>query len=272
MLVTKSLGSTFNEVADLYDSIRPGYPTETLDAIASSMGSAASKILEIGCGTGQITRPLADHGYSITALEPGDALSMLARRKLRSYPNVEIVETSFEAWPEQQASFDLVVSAQAFHWIEPNYGCAKAAALLKPGGAIALVWNLAVPQDTELHQAIRPLYKAYFPKSPTDVRNIALVDKAQKCKAALSRCHGFADMREYRHVWDKVYTRENYLKLLHTYSTHRTLPEPSKSDFFKAITHEIEQAGGLIHQKYETLLLIAHKTSDEIAPIHLTHC
>ncbi len=265
MPVLEALGSTFNEVADLYDSIRPGYPTEIVDIIASSMESSASKVLEIGCGTGQITRPLAEQGYSITALEPGDELSILARRKLKAYPNVDVVEASFETWPGQKASFDLVLSAQAFHWIEPDYGCKKAAAVLKPGGAIALVWNLTVPQDTPLHQAIRPIYKAYFPKSPTDARNIALVDKAENCKNALSRCDGFADMRVYRHRWDKVYTGENYLKLLHTYSTHRTLPEPSKSAFFKAITHEIEQAGGFVHQQYETLLLIASRNSVETA-------
>ncbi len=261
MPVLESLGSTFNEVADLYDSIRPGYPTEIIDIIASSVGPSARRILEIGCGTGQITRPLADHGYSITALEPGDALAALARRKFKAYPTVDIVETSFEAWPGQQASFDLVVSAQAFHWIEPDYGCAKSAAVLKPGGEIALVWNLDVSQDMEFYQATQPIYKAHFPKSPTDVRNIALADKAEKCKAALSRCDGFVDMRAYRHRWDKVYAGENYLKLLRTYSTHRTLPEPSKSEFFRAIAHEIEQAGGFVHRKYETLLLMASRTS-----------
>src|SRR5262249_10852602 len=119
----------FNEVAALYDEVRPGYSAEIIDTIVALAGlSPGARILEIGCGTGQITVPMAARGYAITALEPGEALAALAERKCRPYPRVEIVRTSLEAWAPPPASFDLVLAAQSFHWIEPRWGCERAAA------------------------------------------------------------------------------------------------------------------------------------------------
>ena len=119
----------FNDVAALYDEVRPGYSADIIDTIVALAGlSPGARILEIGCGTGQITVPLAARGYAITALEPGAALAALAGRKCRPYPRVEIVRTSFEAWAPPPQPFDLVLAAQAFHWIEPRWGCARAAA------------------------------------------------------------------------------------------------------------------------------------------------
>src|SRR5262249_35951423 len=123
------LGSSFNDVANLYDEIRPDYKEEIIDAIvAFSNATAEARILEVGCGTGQITIPLAKRGFRITALEPGDALVAITLRKCQGHSNVIVCETKFEDWILERNAFDLFVSAQAFHWIDPHYGCAKAAA------------------------------------------------------------------------------------------------------------------------------------------------
>src|SRR5215210_4177723 len=113
--------SSFNEVPELYDEVRPGYPAEVIDAIISlSALPPDGRILEIGCGTGQITIPFAARGYSLLALELGEALAALAGRKCASYPNVEIRNISFEDWPVEPGAFHLLLSAQAFHWIDPE--------------------------------------------------------------------------------------------------------------------------------------------------------
>ena len=67
------LSTLFNDVAELYDRARPGYPSEIIDAIVERSGiPERGRILEIGCGTGQITLPFAERGYTIVAIEPGD--------------------------------------------------------------------------------------------------------------------------------------------------------------------------------------------------------
>ena len=96
-----SLHATFDTVASLYDEVRPGYPDVIIDAIIERSGlHAEGRILEIGCGTGQITRPFARRGYVILALELGPALAALAAEHLRPYPQVRVVPVAFENWPE----------------------------------------------------------------------------------------------------------------------------------------------------------------------------
>jgi SAM-dependent methyltransferase len=250
------LGSIFNEVATLYDEVRPGYPTAIIDAITALAAlPPEGKILEIGCGTGQITIPFALRGYTILALEPGDALAALAVQKCRPYPRVEIVRMSFEAWPVRRQAFDLVLAAQAFHWIAPEYGCAKAADALKPGGALAIVGHHDVSQDTAFWQATLPIYETYFPVTSVGERNVS-------AQEVLCRSDVFDNLREVRHAWDKIYHGADYIKLLHTFSDHRALPEPDKTQFFRAIEEVIHSFGGVVHRKYEMVLLLARKTRE----------
>jgi SAM-dependent methyltransferase len=255
------LRSSFNESAELYDEVRPGYPTSIIDTIiADAELPPDGKILEIGCGTGQITIPFASRGYRIVALELGAALAALAIEKCRQYPRVDIVSTSFEAWQVQEQAFDLVVSAQAFHWIDPTYGFNKAAAALKCGGASALVWNLDVTGQTAFNQASRAIYETYLPVSASGDINIPVEETALRYTEALKQSDRFTDVREFRHGWDGRYSGAHYLKLLHTYSNHSTLPEPEKTRFFQAIAEAIDRTGGTVQRNYETLLLMARPT------------
>lgn len=250
----------FNEVAALYDEVRPGYPAAIVDAaIAGAALPADANILEIGCGTGQITLPFAERGYTILALEPGDALAALAIRNCRAYGRVVVRQSSFEAWPPNGLLFDMVLSAQAFHWIAPDAGCAKAASVLKPGGSMALIWNLDVSQDTPFWEATQPIYDAHFHPPQGDTTVMSLGERAHVYAEAIRRCEAFGPPREVRHGWEKIYCGNEYLKLLHTYSDHRTLPEPDHSAFFRAIEVVIERFGGVVHRRYETVLLLARR-------------
>jgi ubiquinone/menaquinone biosynthesis C-methylase UbiE len=251
----------FNEVAALYDEVRPGYPPAIVDAAVALAGlPSGGRILEIGCGTGQITVPFAMRGYAILALEPGNALAALAARKCRAYPQVEVLESTFEAWPADGQAFDMVLSAQAFHWIAPDGGCAKAASVLRSGGAIALIWHLDVSQDTPFWQATQPIYDAYFHPPEIDTRVLTLAERAGVYAEAVRACGAFGPVQEVRHAWEATYGGSDYLKLLETYSDHRTLPEPDKTLFFRALAGVIERFGGVVPRRYETLLLLARRT------------
>jgi SAM-dependent methyltransferase len=260
--------AVFNEVATLYDEVRPGYPAAIVDAIlAFAALHADGRILEIGCGTGQITLPFAERGYGIVALEPGDALAALAARKCRPYPAVRVVPTSFEAWPLEAHAFDLVLAAQSFHWIAADEGYLKAASALRPGGAIALVWHFDVSHDTPFWQATLPIYDRYLP-TPADGSAPTLADQVARHRDALRSCDAFIDARELRHHWARTYAGDDYLKLLNTFSNHRSLPEPARSAFFEAVADVIGRTGGAVHRKYETVLLLA-RTRGEAPAVDL---
>src|SRR5437588_4415336 len=95
----RRLRATFEEVPELYERARPLYPAELLDDLVSFAGlEAGSQVLEIGCGTGQATLPLAERGLEVVCVELGAGLVAVARHKLAGFPRVEVVNTVFEEW------------------------------------------------------------------------------------------------------------------------------------------------------------------------------
>jgi len=131
----------FDDVAELYDASRRGYPEEIVEFMVTTAGlEAGSAVLEVGCGTGQLTEQLARDGFTGTAIDIGPSMVTAARRRLeRSASAVDFDVVSFEDLEAAEDSFDLVVSATAFHWVDPEIKFHKAARLLRPGGWLALL-------------------------------------------------------------------------------------------------------------------------------------
>jgi SAM-dependent methyltransferase len=117
MSIDRNRRVTFEETADLYDEVRQGYPEELVDdVIALSKIPPDGRILEIGCGTGNATVSFAKRGYQILAIELGEELAARAAKNCREYPGVKILNMPFEEWEVEPKTFDLAVSADAFHW------------------------------------------------------------------------------------------------------------------------------------------------------------
>lgn len=253
----KNLGRIFNDVAKIYDDIRPAYPNQLIeDVIDFSSISKESRILEVGCGTGQATCSFARRGYAIVGLEPGVSLAALARQNCKNY-RVTITEVSFEEYKCDAASFDLMISGQAFHWIDPVFGCSKAGQLLKTLGSIALFWHLDRSQESQFWQMTTPLYQKYLP--PSQPPKPALDQHVETYKNTLINSEYFETPIIKYYPWQKEYTRHEYLKLLNTFSDHRALDENVRHQFFQDIGDIIETLGGTITRFYETVFLLSKK-------------
>jgi ubiquinone/menaquinone biosynthesis C-methylase UbiE len=149
----------FDGVAQLYDATRPGYPAEIVEFLAATAGAGTgSAVLEVGCGTGQLTRDLARLGFDLTAIDIGPAMVAMARRALADAP-VSFRTCSFEDFAAADSSFDLIVSATAFHWIDPEVRFSKSARLLRPGGWLALLAT-AERYDDPLNAVLREMWVA----------------------------------------------------------------------------------------------------------------
>jgi protein-L-isoaspartate O-methyltransferase len=108
------LRATFGQDAELYDQARPGYPGQLFADLAQLAGlTPQSRVLEIGCGTGQATRPLAELGCTLVAVELSPEMAAVARRNLHQFPNVTVEVCPFEEWTPPDTPFDLVLSATA---------------------------------------------------------------------------------------------------------------------------------------------------------------
>jgi len=249
--------AAFDDVALLYDQIRPGYPDKLYkDLVGLSKIPDNGKILEIGAGTGQATLPLAEMGYHITAIELGDNLARVAKDKLKSFPEVEVLVDSFEKWELPSEPYDLVIAATAFHWIDPKLRFEKSAAALKLGGAIGIFgsWH-EMENDKEFIDATEPIYNRYMPPKESYQR-LAITPTGQELEATGL----FINPVESSYKWTATYTANEYIRLINTYSEHRRLLEAQREGLFTDLTELINKDfGGHVTKHYTTRLIVAHK-------------
>lgn len=138
--LARSYGKVFNEIAVEYDRNRPAYPDLLIDQACEVAGiGEGDRVLEIGCGTGQLTRSLLVRGLRVTALEPGDQLIRVAEENLRDAGDVEFVNARLEDTQFSRESYEAVFSASAFHWVDPDLSWWKVADALVPNGMLALM-------------------------------------------------------------------------------------------------------------------------------------
>jgi SAM-dependent methyltransferase len=258
--VSEQLRETFDTAAELYDRARPGYPSALFDDLADlACIGAGCRVLEIGCGTGKATLPLATRGADITCVELGANMAAVARRNLADHANVRIEVAAFEAWQLPAEPFDTVFSATAFHWLEPATRVSRSARALKPGGVLATIDTHHVKGGSEeLFIGIQDCYEHWDPATPPNLR------LQPASEIPLNMEHGLAEYFDTpvfrRYEWDLDYTTQSYLDTLLTYSGHIALPTEQREGLLSCIANLIEsRQSGRITKRYLTELRVARR-------------
>lgn len=256
----ESLRETFDEDPELYDRARPGYPREVFDDLARLAGiGPGCRVLEIGCGTGQATVPLAERGCEIVAVEVGANMAAVARRNLARFPGVQVIVSAFEDWPLPAEPFDTVISATAFHWLDPGVRVTKAADALRPGGALATVATHHIAGgDEKFWTEVQACYERWDPGAPAGFR-LPTAPRIASSSEELDRSGRFGPAVFRRYKWDRSYSTAAYLEVLLTYSGHRALQPAARNDLLNCIAALIDSRySGRITKRYLTELRVAH--------------
>jgi SAM-dependent methyltransferase len=256
---------SFGAVAELYDSARPPYPPAMVDDVleyaAAGVGGAVTTALEIGAGTGKATVAFAARGLAVTALEPSAEMAAVAARNCAGFPDVRIELAELESARLEPGAFELAFSGQAWHWITPELRYGLARAPLVDGGALAVFWNQADWDATELAGPLREAYRRsgavlvdHGPMYPGERSPLDLGDDWGD-QIASSGC--FAEATTRLHRWSCGYTAAEYVSLLRTHSDHIVLADGDRSRLLDEVAATIERHGGTLELAYATLLCVA---------------
>jgi SAM-dependent methyltransferase len=255
-------GLSFDEVPTLYDRYRPEYPHDVIDDLLSLTGCApGASVLEVGAGTGKATMALVERGMVVTAIEPASRMAAMLTNKLRGHPDARVLMDRFEDVDLGGSSYQLVVSAMAFHWIDPAVGYSRAANLLAPDGRLGLIRtdHVAGPASADYFRLVRPIYEQ---EAPELARRIVMPPPANlaECPDDLTTGDRFVPDVKRSYPWDQRYRSDGLIGLLRTYSDHRALPRQRRARLMAGIREVIEgQLGGWVTTHYLTTLCVARR-------------
>ena len=256
--------SSFDAVAELYARARLPYPDAAFDAIAEVIPPPA-RVLEIGPGPGVATLPLAQRGYQVLGVELGANMARVARRRLSAHRAVRIITGDFDTWrPEVPGSFDLVLAASSWHWLDPAVSYRSAHDALRPGGWLALMANH--PRPGRPGSAARRFWDAadgvYHSHAPELIAERHWSPRHQPYTGGDIRRSGlFVRVHRLTWRWRHDFTTDAYLALLDTYSDHRALAARRRTALMRAFRSLIDaESEGVAPREYWTHLHLAQRS------------
>lgn len=273
-------GDVFDAVASTYGTRRPEFPADVLEELAAIAGlGPRSTVLEIGPGTGAATVPLAELGARIVAVEPGSALAEVLRRRVAGFPDVEVVTARFEDWQPADLSFNAVVAASSWHWLDPGVRWQKAYDVLKSGGWLVLLSHIVVrdPDEPEVYAETADLHEAHvsghpgWGHPPTAEEVMTAAEAASASIADVERVIGRApDSSSTEALFEPPLLRwhsqvqhfdaHGYVELLRTTSLYGNLDEGVREPLLSAIEERIrDRMGDRATRRYLVSLRLAPK-------------
>jgi len=248
----------FNQMSDYYDQYRPSYPAETIRTLIEETGiRQGSKLLEIGAGSGKATELLANGGYEILAVDPGKDLIEVGKKKFTD-PSIKFEAARFEDCRLPAGYYDVVYSAQAFHWIPQPIGYEKCAYALKDNGFLALFWNMYIMYNNDDDKELYSISKRHGGFADFLSEN-ECEDRILSISAAIENSRLFSRPRVYRKLWNHRYTVDDYYGFALTSNSFIQQTEKEKMETKTELKALADKNNGIILRPYLCVLYIALK-------------
>lgn len=247
----RSRAESFGSVAELYDRARPSYPSALIDALLADGGRT---VLDVGCGTGIAGALFAARGCTVTGVEVDERMAEIARRN-----GIDVDVGAFERWDDRGRRFDVVASGQAWHWIEPTAGPARAADVLNDHGRLGAFWNFGDP-PAHVRERLAPIYDRLAP----ELVNYSVVldsrerdERIELTLAGITGSERFGPVEVRRFPWVRTYSAREWADFLITHSDHQALARARLQTLLGAVTGAVDAIGGTFEMEFETALVTA---------------
>ena len=276
-------GGVFDRAAEAYDARRSGYPREIVGAaVELARLTPGARVVEVGSGTGKLTEELVACGLRVDAVEPGSNMIDVARRRVNDSELVRFHLGRFEDVSLPMGLFDAVFSGSAFHWVDPSVGWAKAAALLRPGGTLALLQPIGMRDEAdgtaveELHEAFARLAPEIAAERPA-LRDLATIRAGVEARRAnvsevwswlahpglavpeAGTLYGSATFTAVRRI--KRHSAEELWALFETTALYHRLTSPVRVALQAEDARIIERAGGTLRSTQLVVLVTGSTVS-----------
>jgi SAM-dependent methyltransferase len=222
----REVAESFGADAERYDRARPTYPDALVEQILAT--SPGTDILDVGCGTG-----------------------------------LEVEVARVEEWDPAGRTFDAVVAGQAWHWVDPLAGAAKAAQALRPGGRLAVFWNAFEP-PADLNQAFAAVFARLLPGSPLTRTGMpggkAYAALCAKATGGMRQTGAYGEPEQWRFDWDRPYTRDEWLEFVRTAGGFGSHSPDTQRELLAGIGGAIDAVGGSFVMHYATVVGTAART------------
>lgn len=249
----RRVAESYGVDAERYDRTRPRYPDAMVDRIMRSCPGVA--LLDVGAGTGIEARQFQAAGCSVLGVEPDARMAEFARSR-----GTEVEVARFEEWDPAGRLFDGVISGQAWHWVDPVAGAAKAASVLRPGGRLAAFWNVSEP-PAEVREAFREVYVEVVPDALATRAYTMPVPPANtsplltKAIDGMREAGAFADPEQWQFEWEYVYGKVEWLDQVPTQGDHAQFPPEKLDRVLAGIGSAMDAMGGSFAMKYTAVVV-----------------
>ncbi|GAA4573264.1 class I SAM-dependent methyltransferase [Planotetraspora kaengkrachanensis] len=237
---------SFGSVADQYDRYRPACPDALIEDLVALR---PEHVLDVACGTGKVAVPLTKRGLSVLGVEPDERMAELARDH-----GLQVEISPFETWDDAGRRFDLITCGSAWHWIDPDRGARKAAAVLRPGGVIARFWSYHL-----LEKPVLAAFDAVYGRLAPDAEVHGRIAEKSTEVDPFAESAEFSSVETRKYRWEATLSADEWVGLVATYSDHQRLGSERLAAVQRALREVIEDLGGVIRSHGETYVLFARR-------------
>ena len=235
---------SFELVADVYERARPRYPAEAVAWVAEQLELKKGRtVLDLGAGTGKLTRSLVETGATVIAVEPGAA--MLEQLE-RAVVGVKVLRGAAEAIPLPDASVDAITVGQAFHWFRHEEAVPELRRVLRSQGGVALLWN-SRDQEAPLQQQISRLI------APWETARAVRPDSSTELK--LAGLFGPIEERQFAFV-DEL-DEDGVAERIASISFVAAAPEGARREIDADVREVVRRRGGRVDFPYVTWVYVS---------------
>jgi ubiquinone/menaquinone biosynthesis C-methylase UbiE len=230
---------SFDQVAGLYERARPTYPDEAVNWLAARLRiGASSTVLDLGAGTGKLTRTLVSRAGRVIAVEPGP--EMLAQLR-RVVPQAEAMLGAAEAIPLPDDAVDAVVCGQSFHWFRTDEALPEIERVLRPEGGLGLIWNRRDPDDP-VQAEITKLLEPFVPpgRPPVEASVAVFVERT------------FGEVARHSVRFEQKLDADAVVSRIASTSFVAAAPEGQRRDLEHALRALVSARGGRVLFRYVT--------------------